>query len=143
MEQTQNLVSFENFFDNSGIDNLISTIEKVLSKYDDSQVAEELDDLYELDVIESLVDLNVSLENIKKMSSKGGTKKSLESQLNAMRELIVSHQAVLRTYTQVKDEESQKELSSLIHGLNIIYPLFVIGLVYKDNETNQNKTEEE
>lgn len=132
-----NTIEFESFFDNSGIDKIIESLEKELSYYDNREI-DELHDIYEVDMAESLTLITNSLYNIKKMSS---VKKSevLGSQIVSLSDLITAHQALLTSYTKIKDKERRNNLSQILHSINVIYPLFVIGLVYQEYKQNNQE----
>lgn len=129
------MIEYESFFDNAGIDNLIATGDQLLEKYETVE-ADEVSTVVEADVAQSLTLLTEALRDLKALS---GLKKkeALSPQIQALRRMIKAHQALLRSYSSAEGDDL-KELSKLIHALNILYPLFVIGLVFEENSQSND-----
>lgn len=137
MSQTNDMIAFESFFDNAGIDQLIETIDEGLKFYENEDA--DVKSIVEVDIVESLTILGDTLSDLKALSSIK-KKEALGSQLTTLRHMIKAHQVLLRSYSLNRNQNFDK-LSNLIHSLNIIYPLFVIGLAYEDNNKAETKEE--
>lgn len=133
-------IEFNSFFNNTGIENLIKSIDSTLSDYDDEEHVNGLSDIYELDVADAMTRLSNGLRNIRTLAEKNDIA-ALSSQVDLLKEVITSHQVLLKSYVHIKNKPAQEKLSDIVHALNVIYPLFVVGLIFKNELNSQTENE--